>query len=235
MTTAGRPTYNAAMGRQSYGGIVTTRLSGKDQIAHTKIKYRQVGQSSTVELKTHDFRAELEKRERNALEEKQKLIASAPAIPSSEHSKKDNTPKLLLSADDTTEVLKKYNDGDAEFAKGDSDKDLDSSDDESDDEDSDDEAELQAELERIKAERASVAAKKDKEEKEMEELENRQRALKGNPLLNSAADDSKIKRRWNDDVVFRNQARDEPEHKKRFVNDTIRNDFHRNFLRKFIK
>jgi len=43
-----------------------------------------------------------------------------------------------------------------------------------------------------------------------------------------------IKRRWNDDVVFRNQARDEPEHKKRFINDTIRSDFHRSFLKKFI-
>jgi protein CWC15 len=44
-----------------------------------------------------------------------------------------------------------------------------------------------------------------------------------------------IKRRWNDDVVFRNQARDEPEQKKRFINDTIRSDFHRNFIKKFMK
>jgi protein CWC15 len=45
---------------------------------------------------------------------------------------------------------------------------------------------------------------------------------------------AKIKRKWNDDVVFRNQAQSEPEVKKRFVNDTIRNDFHRNFLRKYV-
>lgn len=42
-----------------------------------------------------------------------------------------------------------------------------------------------------------------------------------------------VKRRWNDDVVFKNQARDEPKKKQRFINDTIRNDFHRNFLAKF--
>lgn len=42
-------------------------------------------------------------------------------------------------------------------------------------------------------------------------------------------------RRWNDDVVFKGQARTEPETKKRFVNDTIRNDFHRRFLTKYIK
>lgn len=41
--------------------------------------------------------------------------------------------------------------------------------------------------------------------------------------------------RWNDDVVFKGQARTEPETKKRFVNDTIRNDFHRNFLTKYMK
>lgn len=44
-----------------------------------------------------------------------------------------------------------------------------------------------------------------------------------------------IKRRWNDDVVFRNQTRDEPEQKKRFINDTIRSDFHRSFIKKFMK
>ena len=44
-----------------------------------------------------------------------------------------------------------------------------------------------------------------------------------------------VKRRWNDDVVFRNQAKDEPDVKKRFINDTIRNDFHRSFLRKYVR
>ena len=45
-----------------------------------------------------------------------------------------------------------------------------------------------------------------------------------------------MKRRWNDDVVFKNQARDEPEKKKAsFINDTIRNDFHKSFLKKYVK
>ena len=44
-----------------------------------------------------------------------------------------------------------------------------------------------------------------------------------------------VKRKWNDDVVFRHQTRTEPETKKRFVNDTIRNDFHRSFLKKYIQ
>lgn len=41
--------------------------------------------------------------------------------------------------------------------------------------------------------------------------------------------------RWDDDVVFKNQARGEAKTPKRFINDTIRNDFHRKFLQKYMK
>lgn len=41
--------------------------------------------------------------------------------------------------------------------------------------------------------------------------------------------------RWDDDVVFKNQARGETKTPKRFINDTIRNDFHRKFLQKYMK
>ncbi len=94
---------------------------------------------------------------------------------------------------------------------------------------------MQRELERIKAERQAAAAKREEEERLMNEKNDREAALKGNPLMNLSNDNvGGIKRRWNDDVVFRNQALSEPELKKRFVNDTIRNDFHRSFLKKYI-
>lgn len=41
--------------------------------------------------------------------------------------------------------------------------------------------------------------------------------------------------RWDDDVVFKNQARGETKAPKRFINDTIRSDFHRKFLHKYMK
>lgn len=44
-----------------------------------------------------------------------------------------------------------------------------------------------------------------------------------------------VKRRWDDDVVFKNQARTEPKQQKRFINDTVRSDFHRRFLDRYIK
>ena len=77
------------------------------------------------------------------------------------------------------------------------------------------------------------------EEAQLEEKAKLQQTLQGNPLLQggsaAAGGSSKLKRRWDDDVVFRNQARNEPETKRRFINDTIRNDFHRRFLNKFIQ
>lgn len=55
---------------------------------------------------------------------------------------------------------------------------------------------------------------------------------------NPALSFTQMKRRWNDDVIFRHQAVDDPaQHrdKKRFVNDTLRSDFHRQFLKKYVK
>jgi protein CWC15 len=46
---------------------------------------------------------------------------------------------------------------------------------------------------------------------------------------------AQVKRRWDDDVVFKNQARTEPKRQKRFINDTVRSDFHRRFLDRYVK
>jgi len=124
-----------------------------------------------------------------------------------------------------------------------SDSDLDNSDSESEDEDSeDDEADLLAELAKIRAERAEQKAKEDVEVQKEEQAQMEEAALIGNPLLQASGstadvngEGGKMKRRWNDDVVFRNQTKGEPVAKKRFINDTVRNDFHKRFLNKFIK
>lgn len=43
--------------------------------------------------------------------------------------------------------------------------------------------------------------------------------------------------RWDDDVVFKNCAKgiDEAKREKRFVNDTLRSEFHKKFMEKYIK
>jgi len=42
--------------------------------------------------------------------------------------------------------------------------------------------------------------------------------------------------RWDDDVVFKNCAKIEDDKKKvEFINDTLRSEFHRKFMAKYIK
>lgn len=128
---------------------------------------------------------------------------------------------------------------DSDSSDGGSNKDDDDNDDDdsdSDDSDSDDEeAELQRELERVKRERQE---KREREEREKvaAEAEARERDIAcGNPLLNKP--DFTVKRRWDDDVVFKNQARgtEEKDRSKEFVNDMLRSDFHKRFMSKYVR
>ena len=105
-------------------------------------------------------------------------------------------------------------------------------------EEEDDEAELMAELARIKAERAAAAREAEAADREAAEAEEEAELEGGNPLLGqggAGGGDATLKRRWDDDVVFRNQTRSEPKKQRRFVNDTVRSDFHRRFLNKYIQ
>ncbi|KAI3851994.1 hypothetical protein MKW98_019993 [Papaver atlanticum] len=104
---------------------------------------------------------------------------------------------------------------------------------ESDDDDSDDTDTLLAELERIKKERFEDWLRKERLERE-EEIKVKEAKLNcGNPLVSNGASFT-VKRRWDDDVTFKSQSRGESKTPKRFINDTIRNDFHRKFLQKYM-
>jgi len=87
------------------------------------------------------------------------------------------------------------------------------------------------EYERLKRER------EEKEKMEKDQIyENltktqEQEILKGNPVMDSSYS---LKKRWYEETPFRGQALTEPKDKKRFINDTVRSDFHKNFLKKFI-
>lgn len=106
----------------------------------------------------------------------------------------------------------------------------------SSDDDSDDEtAELMRELERIRKEREEEKQIELKKQQMLEEKERSEAITQGNPLVGGVAQGYALKRRWDDDVVFRNQANTEPETKKRFINDTVRNDFHVKFLSRYVK
>lgn len=199
------------------------QTSAKNLPGHTKLKFRQVGQSSVEELAHKDLRAELEEKER-----KHFAKGSRGGLAEFEDERKRDL-QLLESAPDgqARQLVPKAIDAD--------DEDPDESE-SSDDDDDDEEEMLRMELDRIKKERAEEAAKKAKEEAERTNKQKEEELRAGNPLLGIAGDvDFNIKRRWDDDVVFKNQARGEPKAQKRFINDTIRNDFHKRFLQRYIR
>lgn len=231
MTTAARPTFEPARGGRGKGegdlSQLSKQYSSRDLPSHTKIKYRQTTQDAPEEVRNRDFRRELEERERVAVREKNRDRPAREHTTSSSVSKKprlDQIPAANLDADDPLTDEEEEDEEDY------------------DEESDDDTAALLAELEKIKKERAEEQARKEQEQKAEEERIRMENILSGNPLLNLTGPaqplaNFKVKRRWDDDVVFKNCAKglDEIKKDKRFVNDTLRSEFHKKFMEKYIK
>jgi protein CWC15 len=252
MTTAHRPTWKAAVGRASEGGwtaggSVSTSISALDVASHTKLKTRQGQQLIDKKKALKESLLALEKAESSSNKTK---IGKRPIDKAIEA---EGRQKLLKQTAEVDEIAlrDKYDDkddddrgedqdgwSDVDRDNNEDDSDLDASDsddDDSDGDDDDDEAALQAELAKIRAERELAKQKKEAEAAAEEDAKLGEAAMIGNPLLASGESSAKMKRKWNEDVVFRNQAKGEPKPQKRFINDTVRNDFHKRFLNKFIR
>ena len=125
-------------------------------------------------------------------------------------------------------------DADDPVAGGGSDSDSDS-----DSDGEDDEAELMAELAKIKQERLAEAAERDEARRAEEEQTRADAFMSGNPLLtggSGASTDFTVSRRWDDDVVFKNCARgEEKKAGDGYINDTLRSEFHRRFMSKYVR
>jgi protein CWC15 len=238
MTTAHRPTWNAAQGSDTQGGSlrgVVSRANSKfDAPGQTKLHYRQEGQNAPSELRNRDFKADLEEKERRAREKRHR---------EDEQDRDEEVKRPRLEHRD-----KKEGEGNGEEEsmpravprlhpedKDDSDSSAEGSDSDSDSDDDDETAELMRELERIQKERQEEQKRLDKERQQASIATSAESILRGNPL-HATKDDFTVKKKWYEDTVFRNQTRGAPDQKKpRFINDTIRNDFHRKFLSKYIK
>lgn len=175
---------------------------------------REQGQGTSEEIRNRDFRKELEDREATVKPKQSNVVRRAI-----EQNSKRQKVETNLDVDDPVE---------------DSDKS------DSDDDSDDDTAALLAELNKIKRERAVESSKKEAQHKQEEERIRMENILSGNPLLNYSAgapkSNLKVKRRWDDDVVFKNCARTEVEKKAdNFINDSLRSDFHKKFMDKYIK
>lgn len=95
----------------------------------------------------------------------------------------------------------------------------------------DDEAELLRELERVKREREEA-----KEQQRVEE-ERKRAEIRSEELLRSttAAPGYALQKKWTEETVFRNQCHGEPKPRARFINDTVRSDFHKKFLSRYVQ
>ncbi|CAI7586122.1 hypothetical protein N7533_007949 [Penicillium manginii] len=237
MTTAHRPTFDPAQGKEALRGpAYHQRLLP----AHTHLKVRQPGQGGDADHEVRDLRAELLQAEAAHFAKKNGVPVQETAPEPTAHKRQlESTP---ANADVDTADGEAAEDPEAKRRRileesRDIDADSDGSEEDSSDEESDSEdeaADLMRELEKIKKERA---AQKEKEEQELaaEEQENREVEIaRGNPLLNSQ--DFNMKRRWDDDVVFKNQSRgSEKKDGQEFVNDLLRSDFHKRFMSKYVR
>ncbi|KAL5512471.1 hypothetical protein ACEPAG_3124 [Sanghuangporus baumii] len=258
MSTAHRPTWDPAQAKDVKGG--SRQISVRDIPSHTKLKFRQAGQTSTSEVEKRDLRAELLEAERAAREKKRKadgrpVLEDTPAptaLPAIEDDETNKRRKLLQEAleldkddddDSSSEKSGTEANGDKKDEKSGSDND---DDDESEEED--DTAELLRELERIKRERAEEKERLEREQNANAEMAREEQIATANPLLNLAAALGQktgvnttapgtfaVKRRWDDDLIFKNQAIASDKPQGQFVNDLLRTEFHKKFMSRFIK
>jgi len=231
MTTAHRPTFDPARGKEAQRGpAYHQRL----QAAHTQLKVRKPGQGGAAGFGERDLRAEL-------------LAAEAAHFAKTKGGQNDTTTtvagsKRAIEASAIDPISEEEQDEEAKRRKileetreiDADDSDHDDSSEEDDDDEEDEQAELMRELEKIKRERAEAKAKEDAAQAAKEEEHREEEIAYGNPLLNPKA--FNVNRRWDDDVVFKNQARGtEQKTKKEFVNDLLRSDFHKKFMSKYVR
>ncbi|KAF8740486.1 Cwf15 Cwc15 cell cycle control protein, partial [Rhizoctonia solani] len=173
-------------------------------------------------------------------------VAAIENGPSEEEDPASKRQKMLqealeLDRDDDDDDAKMQDKGKGKATADDMDVDDDDDDDEDEDSDDDEDetAQLLAELERIKRERAAEEERKAREVSEGKARDLEEEIATRNPLLNLEAalgQGSKsgkpgtfaVKKRWDDDVIFKNQAVNSSDSPNgQFVNDLLRTEFHR--------
>ncbi|EPY49422.1 complexed with Cdc5 protein Cwf15 [Schizosaccharomyces cryophilus OY26] len=264
MTTAHRPQFDPARGSSEMAPTRIT--ASRALPAHLKLKYRKSNQGTQEELSRKDFREQLLRseaahfanREHGAAVDKH---AEAPAAIEANPETKPNESQEKV---DYEELLRKTFEEDADSSESESDSeeeevtegetnlpaekrlkkseeersDSDSNSSSEDDDDEEDEtAQLLRELENIKQERQKEKEKQELEAQREEEEKREKEIAYGNILLNQSSTGSfQVKRRWDEDVVFKNTHKgidDQP--KQGFINDMLRSDFHKKFLARFVQ
>lgn len=229
-------------------GVLSRHHSRRDLPSHTKLKYREPTQNTKEDLKKKNYKRELEDKERIAFEERNEknrshrhststtLAITGEESPISSVNQKSSLPSTTkkLKSDHISLDIDKDDPVDLSDDDDNDKNDLNRNSDDSAEDSEDETADLLAELNRLKKERAVEESKKEAENKAREEKIRIENILHGNPLNNKG--EFKVKRRWDDDVVFKNCSRgDIDDNDKPFINDTLRSQFHRKFMEKYIR
>lgn len=254
MTTAHRATYKPARGATASAGrslVRSAAVSGRDGVNHTVLKKRDrllpLGASLDSD---EEAGAGGDAAVTGAIGGLVDVGGGTGAGAPLRRRKRPALPPPTAAAE-VAAAAARYADADADGDVSDGNDD-DDDDDSDDDDDDDDDAELLRELELIKAERAAERARAaaeadaDGDGGDGDGGSSAGGLLGDNPLLadtasvaasdaGTAATAYRVQRRWDDDLVFRHQTRGQAPPVKRFINDTVRNDFHRRFLDKYIR
>ncbi|POV97102.1 hypothetical protein PSHT_14766 [Puccinia striiformis] len=258
MSSAHRPTWTPAMGKDAR--MNTKQYSSRDIAGHTKLKYRQPGQDSISDLARRDLKLELEIAERESAAKRRRAAGLLPI--NEDKNEKQSETKLLEDGTDEESKTKRRKmlkeallaDKDDSESEGDSDDDKrgakrhgkskatsvplsdhDGNDNDDSDDDESETAELLRELEKIKRERAEEKERQERESNANAALDKETVAAVGNPLLNLKAALNQNGNLSPTNSVTTSSTRDVNEKpKKEFVNDLLRTEFHRRFLKKFI-
>lgn len=215
MSSAHRPTWEPARAKADVAHISQVQ-SKYATPTHTHLKFRRPGDTQKRSLQ--ELKAELEAGEKRAFAERHP-DAEMP---------EEKRPKLVTleeDADDEDLKIPETND--------------EGSDDEDDDDEDDDEDDTEAllrELEKVKQERREQQERQEQSAQAQQQFSREEEIARGNPLLNleRALHGDKMptssepldapQERWDDDLIFRNQAinADNGLSKRGFVNDLTR-------------
>lgn len=225
MSGGSRPTWNPATGSAL---APTMQYSSRDLKGHSKLKLRHDLDQHIGSAKSDQISSKLLlSTTRNTVNPESDSESKVTDVDS--HKEETTLPGEkddVLESDDDTASNESVPDDDEYDIDRDSDI----------DEGEDDETEaLMQELAKIKREREIERLRKEHEEREAR----LQTAKHSNPLLLDGHKKASfaVKRRWDDEVVFKHQKKGDglEKPKKRFVNDTLRSDFHKDFLNRYIK
>ncbi|CDK25287.1 unnamed protein product [Kuraishia capsulata CBS 1993] len=215
MTTAHRPTFDPAKGREH---------SNKASIKHarelpgqTKLKFRKAIK------RTHDDFDDEEQGQDGEEKAVKKVLRDEVAADGVKDLKED----LENSFNDTSSEREAESDHSDEDDSDGIDSEVSGSESGSDeDEDEEDEEELMREFAKIKAERAAEQEKREKEQQV-------QRAMQSNPLL--ATSEKKVRKSWRHETVFAKQQGSSVSKEDTYSNDALRSDQHKKFMNKYIR